>query len=256
MKKIFISLFLFSLCQLCFAQKAPLPGPELIVREMLDLIPKPVLEQPVLFIENIVNGQYQTTEENRLMMSAEEYMEFYAKKPLVPAPETKTTNKYTEAIINIPAAYLVYNVNIANDKQTNKPHLFLTNDLISIQTQKGDVSFKLDYRIYPSIKANQHELNKYGYEYNLNNKPLTVVVKYDPKYFTLKKVNNYEPNKDVTVSYKGKTITLNTVTKSFLYIEDKDGNVTEFVLEPNFQNLYKDFKFVREGHKEVKFIDL
>ncbi len=134
--------------------------------------------------------------------------------------------------------------------------MFLENDLISIESNGQDVSFKLDYKIYPAIKIYQNELLEKGYAYEINKKPVKIEVKYDPKYFTLKKVNNYNPNKKVSLRYRGRNITLDTVTMPLLYLEDKEGNEIVFVLEPNFQNLYKDFKFFRKKHKEVKFIDL
>lgn len=258
MKKIFITLvFTFCLCPLGFAQFVTnLPGPEVLSYYMSQIFVNPTYPEGPFFTERAVNHDYQTVEEHRLFMSPKEYKEFYAKEPVLNKPETQTTNKYKNAIIRIPPNYNTFDVFVNIDKETGEASLVLANDLISIESDMGDISFKLDYKIYPAAKVHQKELQEQGLNYDINKRPLRLEVNYDPKYFTLKKVNNYNPNKKVSVEYEGKVITLNTVTQPLLYIEDKNGNDTEFVLEPNFQNLYKDFKFVREGHKEVKFRDL
>ena len=257
MKKIFsILVFTVVLCPFGFAQSTPLPGIEVIIKAIENRITDPDFVEPAFFTERVIDGEYQTVEENRLRMTPEEYREFYAKEPILNAPETKTTNQYKKAIIRIPAGYTVYDVSIGMNKETGKPYLFLANDLISIEESDiGDISFKLDYKIYP-LKPYQRELLEKGYDYDINSRVLKLEVNYDPKYFTLKKVTNYEPNKKVSILYQGKIVILNTFTRSLLYVQDKDGNDIEFVLEPNFQNLYKDFKFVREGHKEVQFRDI
>ena len=258
MKKL-VSALLFTLClsPLGFAQFVTnLPGPEILSYWMSQLLVQPESMDNLYFTEKLMEGTYQTVEENRLMMTSEEYKEIYAKEPILNTPETKTTNQYKKANIRIPAGYRIYDVSVRIDKETKKPYLFLENDLISIESNGQDVSFKLDYKIYPAIKIYQNELLEKGYAYEINKKPVKIEVKYDPKYFTLKKVNNYNPNKKVSLRYRGRNITLDTVTMPLLYLEDKEGNEIVFVLEPNFQNLYKDFKFFRKKHKEVKFIDL
>ena len=86
-----------------------------------------------------------------------EDMEYYKKRPVIPAPEIKTTDVYKKAIIRIPAGYTVYDVNIGTDKETGNPYLFLANDFISIESDAvGDISFKLDYKLYP-LKPYQKE---------------------------------------------------------------------------------------------------
>ena len=259
MKKLFFTLFLFlGLSPISFAQfNRSLPGPEILIQAMKEYISDPNLVEPVYFTERIVNGQYATKEENKLLMSPEEYMEYYQKQPIISEPETKITNRYKEAIISIPKSAKLYDVEIGTNKETGEPYLFLTKDLISISIDQRDIYFHLDYEVYPAKRYQKEFKQRFqDQDYNFNDRPLKVKIKYDPKYFTLKKLTDYETAKKIKFFYNGTIVELNTVTQPVLYAQDKEGNDVYFVLEPNFQNIYKDFKFVREGHKEVQFIDL
>ena len=100
MKKIFsILVFTVVLCPFGFAQSTPLPGIEVIIKAIENRITDPDFVEPAFFTERVIDGEYQTVEENRLRMTPEEYREFYAKEPILNAPETKTTNQYKKATI-------------------------------------------------------------------------------------------------------------------------------------------------------------
>ena len=81
-------------------------------------------------------------------------------------------------------------------------------------------------------------------------KALTLKIRFSPKYFTWKRVgNNYDPTRTKDITYNGKKITLRTRVISVLTITTPKGEIMEYVLEPNFQEIYNDFKFVRDGYR-------
>lgn len=258
MKKIFTLLFMiFCLSVLGFTQsRFPLPGPEVLVQEMLKLIPQPKITNTIYFFEKDVEGSFSTQEENRLFMTEDEYLKFYGRKPILEAPETKTTTHYKQAIINIPADCALYDVTVGINKKTGEPYLYLFKDTISMEINNKELSFKLDYEINLTNEADKKEFLKLGKNFSLYNKPLKISINYDQNYFTLEQVKDYDTEKQVNVIFNNQEITLNTITKPILYLEDKERNIIEFVLVPNFQNLYQDFTFVREGHKDAEFIDV
>lgn len=258
MKKILITLiFTFSLCPLGFAQYdiPPLPGVEVLAREIFKQIPQPKTQPKPYVVQKNIEETYKTTVQTKLPMTEAEYIKLYNRRPIVRNPETKKTDNYKQATINIPYNYVVYDLD-ADVNKKGVPYLRLSNNMILVTINGEDLSFKLDYEIHFAKQSDEEEFLKTGCNYNFANKPLKVIINYAPKYFTLKKVNNYETNQTVPVVYKDKNIILNTVTLPVLYLEDKKGDNLEFVLEPNFQNLYNDFKFIREGHKKVEFVDV
>ena len=153
----------------------------------------------------------------------------------MPAPEAKTTKGYYELVINVPAGYRVIDY--------NKSVVMIINN--------KEVRLKLDY----NIKANDNnDDNSILIDYDENGfpvltRPVTITLKYSPRYF--KKLDtwvHYTPiDKPLNVNYNGKDIPLNTKTYAALEFGHKGGTSIYYVLEPNLQNLYNDFKFVREN---------
>ncbi len=183
-----------------------------------------------------------------------------------PAPETITTNRYNQRLVKIPAGYLCNAIDTGKDTLNGiliREDRIVLNQiynmdsihiLIKEKDSPGtfkDVSFQLDYKIV--FKEGQYNNKYYFYENagdSLTDKDLVFTFNYSPDYFTFKEFTSdkeYEANieKEVTIEHEGMMVTLKTKTYAALIVSKGRKNIY-YVLEPNFENLYK-FKFVREG---------
>lgn len=243
---VFVGFMLFS--PTVFAQLAPLPGMEALIKEYLPKYSKilqPSLEKSMVkFATKTVEGKYVTEEQTAIDNAILELTEYG--KVVLPEEEKQTTNDYKEITISVPEDYTI-NKYIDPDNEKEQL-LFLTERSVLLNINDKETNFKLDYAI---ILNNEEEITDEleGYLYNA----LTLKIKYAPKYFTFKRVyRDYNPLKTVQVEYKGETITLNTTVYPVLTITTPRGYDMQYILEPNFQNIYNDFEFVRKGHKEAE----
>ena len=171
--------------------------------------------------------------------------------PNLPGLERHRTENYKEILISVPRGYIV-DKHIALDTTVNEPYLpFLSERSILMYTSdnshndKNDISFKLDYDITLSKKVS-YEANGYV----TKGQPMALRIRFSSKYFTWKSVSkNYNPFIVSRVKYGRKTITLKAKVYEVLRIITPSGRVIRYVLEPNFQNIYNDFEFVRNSFK-------
>ena len=245
MRKIIAGLiFTFCLCPLGFAQYYPLPGVEALFKEYSQTYSKMLKnsikeEHKVAFASKIVEGKYYTEQQ-----MPPEYAEF--DESAMQNLEKYQTNSYKELTISVPEGYSI-NKNITYEGDIS----FLPQrSILLFATDKefndvSEISFNLDYDI---TFKNPSEVT---YKDNGRmTKALTLKIRFSPKYFTWKRVgNNYDPTRTKDITYNGKKITLRTRVISVLTITTPKGEIMEYVLEPNFQEIYNDFKFVRDGYR-------
>lgn len=228
MKKIFITLiFCISLYSLGFAQfiTAPLPGAEVLVRGISELLYDAGRAQRYSqhSVRHVFNKPYVT---KQYIPYENQMDENYGFKSVT--PEEKTTMGYEEIIVNIPAGSIIEDY-IFVDGQGEI--LFSGSKSILLNVDNKKISFELDY----NINSNEEIL---GFDYDENrstiiSKPITVTVRYSPKYFTF----DYSQNP------------YSEEVSEILQILDNTGKKTYYVLKPNLENIYEDFKFSRGENK-------
>lgn len=163
-----------------------------------------------------------------------------------PTPEEKITNGSVAASITIPPGAKIQDYILTD---TYGQLRFLNSKSIFLMINGKEVRFELDYTIKFTDKKYQKYFEENFYDIDLQSvsQPMTIIIRYSPRYFILKSYKNSYP-KDSTsnIKYKGKNISLKTQTYHVLGVEKKNGETEYFVLKPNWQNIYNDFKFVRE----------
>ena len=249
-------LFAFILCTLfitpgLFAQT--FPGPELFFgdySEYLRLISGQVKKDGVHFSFKKINKEYPTTEQNEMEMLELGEAALYGQEPIFQAEETHVTDSYNEVTIQIPEGYSI-NKYIVIDSPYPDLHFPVSGRTIMLTINGKDASFKLDWDVKLTDADNIKEIPT---EYI--NQALTLTLRYSPKYFSLRRDYNNNLAREVKVKHEGEDITLNAEVYPFLIITTPKGTNMSYVLEPNFQNLYNDFKFVREGHKPIKYREI
>ncbi len=235
MKKIIVSLvFTICLSPLGFAQTYPLPGIEVLFKEYSKEI-KNIQKSDFHVSTQLVEGEFYTEQQ-----MPPEYVG-NAKQNL----EKRKTNSYVEAIISVPEGYSI-NKNITHDGYLSFPS---ERSILLFATDKeyndvSDISFNLDYDItFKNPSEISYDENGYM------TKALTLKIRFSPKYFTWKRINeNYDPERTTDIKYNGKKVTLRTRVLPVLTITTPNGKTLEYILEPNFQEIYNDFKFVRNGY--------
>ncbi len=232
--------------------QSQLPGPEVLFKEYLQryskVISKSELGKGVLVLSKTTNGKYTTKEQNEMEMSEVEEAAFYGNEPILSPAETRVTDTYNEAVISIPKGYRINKYIVIESPYANLYFPFLSARSILLTNKGEDISFQLDYDLE---LADAKDIEEVPTEYI--DQALKMTIRYSPKYFTLKRDYSQNPARQVKVKYEGKDITLNVEVYPFLIITTPDGKDMVYVLEPNWQNLYNDFKFVREGHKPVQY---
>ena len=248
MKKLLVTLiFTFFLYPLVSAQFiSPLPGPEALFQEYLQMISKAVKNQQqedsFSFTQKTIEGEYYT--EQQLQPGYEEF-----KEEDLPKLEKRKTDTYEEITINVPSGY---SINKEVDAEGYISFLSQRSSILYATNKsyedESDISFKLDYDI---IFKHPEEIPYTEYYSVKAGKPLTLKIRYSSKYFTWKKAdNNYDFSRTTEITYKEKKVTLRTHVVPVLRVTTPSGNTIKYILEPNFQNIYNDFKFVRDGYKE------
>lgn len=248
MKKIFTVLtFIFCLSSLGFAQS--LQGLNALVQEISKTVKgennvkNTLHEFDITFTKSYLTEQYIPYEN--------EMDEDYGQK--IPTPEAKETAGYKETRIFIPAGYkIMYDqMFIDGDGKISFP----TCKSIFMNINGKEVRFKFDYNILHKDAEPQQIINSDGDDSDGEKftnilQPITIGIKYSPKYFTFNKYENaYSGEQTKEINYKGKKIVLKAVTDFLIKILDNDGKATYYVLEPNLQDIYNDFKFVRGASK-------
>ena len=249
MNKLFL-LVLFYLFVAPILVAQTLPGPEVLF-EYSRLISEQVSEKRVKFDLKTVKDIYTTREQNELEMAEVEEAALYGQEPVFLPEETQLTDTYNEVTISIPDGYSINKYIVIDSFDQNLYFPFTNDRSILIRSNDKDISFKLDYDLK---LASNYDVNEIPTEYI--NQGLIMTIRYSPKYFTLKRDYEHQYQKQVKVQYKGKEINLNTEVYPILLITTPKGKDMVYVLEPNFQNLYNDFKFVREGHNLIYYRDL
>lgn len=162
-----------------------------------------------------------------------------------PTPESKTTDGYVQAVIRIPAGYTL------NPQPNVQGYFTMGLDNAVLITIDGTPSlFAFDYKIKLESASLQKQVKKQEIneltenEYANSDNAKLITVKYSPSYFTLQR--DYPYAKDVPNTL-GKKVSVIPI----LSAQAKGCKPTYFFLVPNVENLYKDFKFVKEGPSPV-----
>ncbi|MCR5504962.1 MAG: hypothetical protein K6E94_05380 [Elusimicrobiaceae bacterium] len=220
------------------------------INETKNLITYPFKNKEISFTERTLKGKYLTYEGEPMI-----YIEIETDdiEVIYPKRESRETDVYNVVDIYVPKGYDLHK-SFELYRKDNKYKLGFANiSNNSIMFFKGDedLFFKLDYEIN---LLNQDEMDDYYIgrkaldEDNMGD--MYITIKYAPKYFTFKQVDNsYEQEKTVQVNYQGETINLETRIVPIFWISSPSGESIRYVLEPDYQNIYNDFKFVREGHE-------
>lgn len=250
MKKLFVAFFAFMLFSpAIFAQlnpvQGPLPGPDLLLEYLkkYSKVLEPSMEKDMVkFSSETVEAEYTTEEQTAIDNAILRTIEYG--RVILPEEEKQKTDSYREVTVTVPNGYTI-NKYIAPE-ETKEKLVFLVDRSILVYINAREATFKLDYDI--TFENEEEVLGEEGYFYNA----LTFKIKYAPKYFTFRKISDkYNPAKTVQVEYKGQIIDLNTEVYPVLTITTPHGYDMQYVLEPNYQNIYNDFEFVRKGHKEA-----
>lgn len=213
-----------------------------VVKDYSTLIPNLVKENGIVPIyvkksssnQNYITKQYIPYELDEINEESE-------------TPESKITNGYEKVSITVPVGYKIQDYILTN---TYGQLSFPNSKSILLLVNGKEVRFQLDYTIKFTDKKYQKYFEENFYDVDLEkvSQPMTITIKYSPRYFTLKSYKkSYSGTKTLNITYEGKNIALNTRVYHFMEIDNKHGKPTYFVLEPNYQNIYNDFKFVRES---------
>ena len=261
MKKLFLAFLglmffspeLFAQCGALFNHSniGPLPGPEVIFQplyqEYKDSLEKQVERNLIKISTATIEGEYYTEEQTYAVDLPSENMK-------VRPAERHKTNTYTEVTISVPEGYTISKY-IEFDSITNEAYFpGLQSKSIMLYTQrKQNVDGKVEY------EDNEEVFFKLDYDFAFDHpeeiqedggyftNAATLKIRYAPKYFTWQMTNNdYNTLKAVKVNYKGKEIKFKARVYFVLVITTPSGHHIPFVLVPNFQEIYNDFKFVRE----------
>lgn len=160
---------------------------------------------------------------------------------LDPKVEQKTTKGYVEVTYRIPPGYdIVPNVNEEGNFECN------TYNAIELFLLDSFVMFKLDYKIRLESPELQRDIDMGALDELCENQftkkenAKLITIKYTPHYFTLKQDYPYPDN----VPNK---IGIHTKIRPIFSVKYKDKYGTSFYLVPNIKNIYRDFKFVKNG---------
>ncbi len=248
MKKLLLAL----ICALCLGQIGNaqfLQNIESTYKKYVSDIIKGEVEGGLKFTPpNIVNDKYVTCEQQAAAIDELEAASMFEEEVVFLNEETSITDSYVEIKISVPEGYKINKyIMVDFTYDANEPYFyfpFVSNRSILLRSNGKDVSFKLDYDVEFKDKESITDIPM---EYI--DQALDFTIRFSPKYFSFNKADNYNAEKQVNVQYKGKTVTLNVETYPVLIITTPSGVNMSYVLEPNWQNIYNDFKFVREGHK-------
>lgn len=250
MRKLFIAFFgIMIISPTLFAQwiQGPLPGLDALIQsykqEYSALLQKPGAKDFIKLSSQTLQGEYYTVEQ--LLPG-----DIGAQEDMYAGKEKRVTNTYNEVTIHVPEGY---QVNKLIKMDYGEPCFFFLRDrsieLYTVNAKENDsaeISFKLDYDI---IFDNTDDITCFTDDFS--GRAMTLKIRYSPKYFDFKeiKVNEYNYALEKEIKYKGKKIELKTHVSPVLIITTPSGHKIGYLLEPNFENIYKDFKFVREGYK-------
>ena len=192
--------------------------------------------------------------------------------------EKSVTTGYTKVRVDIPNSY-TYNDNDSYETFSvyggNNAGIYFGqgHDKINIKIKKKgtigglkDISFKLDYDIHLCDRSNEKERLNSEFNDVIENECLSFTFKYSPRYFKFRSLSESEYNKylkdikEINIQYMDTEVTLEanvgyifsvTSPRSLFHLK---GVTSYFVLEPNFENLYADFVYVRQGYHTTKTI--
>ena len=176
-----------------------------------------------------------------------------------PKSEKHVTDTYTEVSVIVPEGYSI-NKYMTFDYDSDQVRFpFLPSSSVLMYTtffnsatgkyeEFRDISFKLDY----DVTLENSEDAMYMEDGYWNN-ALTLKIRYANKYFDFEKVyENYTPLTTEEITYNGKKITLNAHVHYVLVITTPSGYHIRYILKPNLQSIYSDFKFVRRAFNRSK----
>ena len=241
MKKLLV-LFLFLGMNLSlFAQiNHSLPGADVLVKEVVKLITPEVKNQKSKKIE--VKESYFDTD-----YTTKEYLVLEwdgGRDEDKPVPESRTSRGYNELTVTFPANYKILG---ELNYDISAGVLYYNFDRISIMVnEEGWAEFQLDYDVEFANPEYQTYFERNAHLIDLSevSEPVRVKIRYSPKYFTLKiqDVESYGKPEKVEVNYKGKKISFDAIAYAPRICTDKKDQHGCYTLEPNFQNIYNDFK--------------
>ncbi len=248
MRKLLFSFLLLGMSIPLFAQTSPaLPGIEVLLQEVLKLITPEVKNQKVEGIdvkESYFDEDYTTKEYLVLEWDG-------GRDEDMPISEERTTKGYNELTLTIPAGYRIVG-GLHYDVSAGGLY-YNFGQMSTMINEDGMIEFQLDYDVEFANPEYQtyFEQNVHRIDPNKVAEPIKVTIRYSPKYFTLKiqDKESYAKSENVEVTYKGKKISFDAITYAALVVTDKKDKIVYYTLEPNFQNIYNDFKFVRKECK-------
>ncbi len=243
MKKIFLVLVcILFLGQIGNAQF--LQNIESIYKEYISNLIKGEVKGKLKVSLNIVNDKYITSKQQSETIEELEENSMFGKEAVLPNKETSVTDKYMEVKISIPKGYKINKYIMMDFNYDNNDTYFYfpfrSDRTIVLRNNGKDVSFKLDYDVTFKDKTIITEIPMEYIDQALN-----LTIRFSPKYFKFQRNDNYNVKREVNLQYEGKTITLNVEVYPVLTITTPRGVNMSYVLEPNWQNIYNDFKFVR-----------
>lgn len=182
-----------------------------------------------------------------------------------PNTEVKTTKGYIEETFSIPASCTIAPyITTTYDPSTGK-HIpyFLGQDkyIIFIHINNDTRHFNLDWEVTLKDESLLNDPDEKTPDIRdiFNKSDKKIIVRYSPNYFTLvqshKNANKNVALQDNTYPVKN-NYGLKVEVAPIFYTKTNYGEETFYYLVPNFDNIYNDFKFVRNGHREpsVKYV--